>query len=187
LILRCLTILSMFAAGPMTAANLHYWVDACTKPESGCHASDPELAQWAIEAWQTASAGKLTFEKATEPAKAQIRIHWVTTREGLYGEAVGGDVYVRPENGEGLLRETIVYLTCLHETGHALGLSHTAEFADIMYSFQYGGDIKEYFERYRRHLGRREDIRKNSGMSPEDRRRFIGLLDRQPNPAEHQR
>jgi hypothetical protein len=24
-------------------------------------------------------------------------------------------------------------------------------------------------------------------MSPEDRRRFIGLLDRQPNPAEHQR
>jgi predicted Zn-dependent protease len=100
----------------------------------------------------------------------------VTAREGLYGEAVGGDVYVRPDPGEGLLRETVVYLTCLHETGHALGLSHTANFADIMYSFQYGGDIEEYFDRYRRKIVRREDIRRNSGMSPEDRRRLLEMI-----------
>lgn len=134
------------------------------------------MAQWALEAWQAASSGKLTFEKASEPAKAQIRIHWVTVREGLYGEAVGGDVYVRPDPGEGLLRETVVYLTCLHETGHALGLSHTANFADIMYSFQYGGDIQEYFDRYRRRIVRREDIRKNSAVSPEDRRRLLEMI-----------
>jgi len=131
---------------------------------------------WALEAWQVASAGKLTFEKAPDADKAQIRIHWVTTREGLYGEAVGGDVYVRPEPGEGLLRDAIVYLTCLHETGHALGLSHTAEFADIMYSFQFGGDIEEYFGRYRRRLTRREDIRKNSGMSADDKRHLLSLF-----------
>jgi predicted Zn-dependent protease len=94
----------------------------------------------------------------------------------MYGEAVGGDVYVRPEPGDGLLREAIVYLTCLHETGHALGLSHTAEFADIMYNFQFGGDIEEYFGRYRRRLSRREDIRKNSGMSEEDKQRLKRLF-----------
>jgi hypothetical protein len=172
--LRCLVILGLFATS-LSATTLRYWVDACTRPESGCRATDPELAQWALEAWQSASGGKLIFEKASEPGKAQIRIHWVTTRDGLYGEAVGGDVYVRAEAGEGLLRETIVYLTCLHESGHALGLSHTDAFADIMYSFQYGGDIPEYFGRYRRQLSARPDIRKHSGMSPDDRRRVVEL------------
>jgi hypothetical protein len=38
-----------------------------------------------------------------------------------------------------------------------------------MYSFQFGGDIDEYFGRYRRKLTTREDIRKNSGMSAADR------------------
>ena len=178
MLLRAIVLLGLFSA-PLTAAKtLTYWIDACTRPDSGCRATDPDLAQWALEAWQTASDGKLTFTKAAGSGRAEIRIHWVTTRDGLYGEAVGGDVYVRAEAGEGLLRETVVYLTCLHETGHALGLSHTAQFADIMYSFQFGGDIKEYFERYRRRIERREDIRKNSGMSLEDKRHLLRLLER---------
>ena len=75
-----------------------------------------------------------------------------------------------------LLRDTIVYLTCLHESGHALGLSHTNGFDDIMYSFQYGGDIPEYFGRYRRKLEKREDIRKNSGLSMADRANLLTAL-----------
>ena len=74
-----------------------------------------------------------------------------------------------------LLRDTIVYLTCLHESGHALGLSHTDQFADIMYYFGYGGDINEYFGRYRRKLSVREDIRKNSGLSPADIQRLMAV------------
>ena len=104
----------------------------------------------------------------------------------MYGEArpilvdgqKGAEVYVRPaplSTGDTLLRDAIVYLTCLHETGHALGLPHTAVFDDIMYSFQYGGDITEYFGRYRRQLAVRSDIRKHSGMSDEDRRRVTEL------------
>jgi hypothetical protein len=50
-------------------------------------------------------------------------------------------------------------------------LEHTANFADIMYSFQYGGDIAEYFGRYRRLLESRADIRRHSGMSAADRQR----------------
>ena len=84
---------------------------------------------------------------------------------------LGAEVYVRPSplpvNGDRLLRDAIVYLTCLHESGHALGLSHTAVFADIMYSFQYGGDIEEYFGRYRRKAGNarrhREEFRNVRG------------------------
>jgi hypothetical protein len=163
-------------------------VEPCEKPDSGCHAGDPELAQWAMEAWQTASSGKLTMLKIAEPGKAQIRIHWVSGNDGLYGEArpivvdgiPGAEVYVLPavvppDETDALLRETIVYLTCLHETGHALRLAHTAAFADIMYSFQYGGDIAEYFGRYRRQLMVRSDIRKHSGMSDEDRHRVVEL------------
>ena len=67
-----------------------------------------------------------------------------------------------------LLRETMVYLTCLHETGHALGLAHTAAFADIMYTFQFGGDIGEYFGRFRRKLSVRGDIARTSAISAAD-------------------
>ena len=102
----------------------------------------------------------------------------------MYGEArpilvdgqKGAEVYVRPaplSTGDTLLRDAIVYLTCLHETGHALGLPHTAVFDDIMYSFQYGGDIPEYFARYRRKLTTREDIRKNPGLSEADRSNLL--------------
>jgi len=44
-----------------------------------------------------------------------------------------------------------------------------------MYSFQYGGDIREYFARYRRQLSSRADIRKHSGMSAQDRLRLAAL------------
>jgi len=168
------------------ATTLHYWIEPCSHPGTGCRAADPQLAQWALEAWQSAAAGKLTFEKASTVEKAQIRVYWASGNDGLYGEARpitvdglrGAEVYVLPPAetpADPLLRDTIVYLTCLHETGHALGLSHTAAFADIMYSFQFGGDIPEYFGRYRRLLSSREDIRKHAGMSAEDRKRIIQL------------
>jgi len=167
-------------------ATLRYWVEPCAKPERSCHAGDPELAQWAMEAWQAAAAGHLTLEKTAGREKAHIRVFWSGGREGLYGEARpilvdgvrGAEVYVlpppeTPDDRDALLRDAIVYLTCLHETGHALGLAHTAAFADIMYSFQYGGDIPEYFGRYRRLLTTRADIRKHPGMSADDRRRIV--------------
>jgi len=157
----------------LNGAALRYWIDPCTNPETGCRSGDPELAEWAFESWQQASDGALTFSKSADSAHADIRIHWVTPREGLYGEARGGDVYVRPDTSQGLAREVITYLTCVHEAGHALGMRHTSDFADIMYSFQYGGDIAEYFGRYLRRLARREDIRKTSAISPADKRQLL--------------
>jgi len=187
--MKILVLFWLSAAAP--CATLRYWVEPCADPASGCRTGDPELAQWAMEAWQTAAAGHLTLEKTADREKAHIRVFWSGGREGLYGKARpilvdgvrGAEVYVLPPaetagdpakaagNKDALLRDAVVYLTCLHETGHALGLAHTAQFADIMYSFQYGGDIPEYFGRYRRLLSSRADIRKHSGMSVADRRR----------------
>jgi hypothetical protein len=171
------------------AASLRYWIEGCANAESQCRPGDPELAQWALEAWQSASEGKLTLRKTAELAEAHIRVYWATANRGLYGEARpimvkgvrGSEVYVLPGivpagETDAVLRDAIVYLTCLHETGHALGLAHTAGFADIMYSFQYGGDITEYFGRYRRSLSMRSDIRKHSGMSADDRKRLVELF-----------
>jgi hypothetical protein len=145
------------------------------------------LARWALSAWQAASGGKLQFIESKDKAHALLRIVWADQTDGLYGEAVpimvdghrGAQLNVRIADGgikDALLRDTIVYLTCLHESGHALGLPHTAAFADIMYSFQYGGDIPEYFGRYRRKLTNREDIRKFSGISDADRTRLTEVL-----------
>jgi hypothetical protein len=142
-----------------------------------------------MAAWQAASDGRLTLEAADRMDRAHIRLFWATGQDGLYGETRpiivdgerGAEVFVLPtvvppEEKDGLLRDAIVYLTCLHETGHALGLAHTAEFADIMYSFGYGGDIPAYFGRYRRQLKSRTDIRTHDGLSENDRRRLAKIF-----------
>jgi Matrixin len=172
-----------------SAADISYWIEPCTVMLSGCAAGDADLARWALEAWEKASDGKLHFVETKERGNGRIRVRWADRNSGLYGEAVpiivsgqqGAELHIliaepAPDaSGESdkLMRDTVVYLTCLHESGHALGLSHTRAFADIMYSFQYGGDIPEYFGRYRRRLAIREDIRKNSGMSPADRQALV--------------
>ena len=187
--IRSVVLLFVVVAGAFAAQKYSYWVEPCSNPASGCQANDPELAAWALEAWQNASGGALEASRMNDPRHARIRIFWATAEQGLYGEARpvlvdgqrGAEVYVRPApfrtGDDKLLRDAIVYLTCLHETGHALGLPHTAAFDDIMYSFQYGGDIPEYFGRYRRKLHTRDDIHKNAGMSEADRKHLVEALD----------
>jgi hypothetical protein len=161
---------------------------------AGYRTADRELATWAFEAWQRHAGPALRFVPAPEAA-AVVRLYWADPHEGQYGEmrplVVGGRrgaaVYVRPDVAalgldvakrgakDDLLRESIVYLTCLHELGHALGLVHTSDFRDIMYFFGFGGDIVEYFNRYRRQLGSRADIAKVSGLSASDLDRLRSL------------
>ncbi|HMD49507.1 MAG TPA: hypothetical protein VKG79_10435 [Bryobacteraceae bacterium] len=186
--MREIAIVLFLAASATAAERYSYWVEPCKSAETGCRAGDDELAAWAFDAWQKASNGALEFTRTPEREHARIRVLWASAQQGLYGETrrvevegkPGAEVYVLPAplgpGDDRLMRDAIVYLTCLHETGHALGLPHTAAFEDIMYSFQYGGDIAEYFGRYRRELTTREEIRKNSGMSDADRKRLRQIV-----------
>ena len=189
-----LIILALTMALQLTTVNrldsresIPYFIED-GKGVPGYRDSDRELATLALAAWSRESAGKLKFVAASGPQTALIRFRWISQNEGLYGETqrvqvngkTGAIVYVMPlvsaqgepiasrAAGDSLLRETIVYLTCVHELGHAIGLPHTRKFEDIMYFFGYGGNIVDYFMRYRSKLQMRGDIGKYSGLSASD-------------------
>jgi hypothetical protein len=189
---QSVNLLLLFAAGLLwvksaAAADTSFYLAPCTDPASGCEAGDLDLARWALAAWQAASQGQLHFVETKDESNALLRFVWSSPNNTLYGETVpidvhgqeGAQIYIVNQTrgiSDYLLRDTIVYLTCLHESGHALGLSHTDQFADIMYYFGYGGDINEYFGRYRRKLAGRDDIRRNAGLSAADVRRLLATL-----------
>jgi len=190
--LRSVSALVSIFGGFAVAGDTTYWISPCNNPATRCiegdagKAGDVDLARWALEAWERVSGGRLHFVEAQRP-NALFQMVWALPARGVYGETVpievqgvrGARMDLRVEDGftkDRLLHDTIVYLTCVHEAGHALGLPHTGNFDDIMYSFEYGGDIAEYFGRYRRKLTAREDIRKYSGISPADRTRLLEAL-----------
>lgn len=145
------------------------------------------LAEWAVEHW--AAAGKFAIRKVAKPEEAEIRFRWVNPRRpGLYGQSQRllengrwvNEVVVNPSAAslgaamaeraekDPLYGEVILFLTCVHEAGHALDAQHTSDYSDIMYSFEYGGDFAAYFQRYRDRLKVRADIRRESPLSAGD-------------------
>jgi len=180
------------AKSPIT----YFIADGRGKP--GFRSTDRELAQWALQAWQRSARSTFRFAAAPESG-ALIRLYWAGPDSGEYGEMLpimvagrrGAAVFIRPDTDslgpeiarragtDTLLRDSIVYLTCLHELGHALGLEHTRDFRDIMYFFGYGGNVAEYFGRYRAQLRTRKDIAAVSGLSDADVNRIRDLYGRE--------
>ncbi len=183
-------VLILCALSLQAETTLRYW--------SGGH-EKADLAQWAMEAWARASDGLLRVERVEQPEDAEIRFRWVNPRRpGLYGqsltteregkrisevvinpsmESLGGDMLARTLS-DGLFGDTILFLTCVHEAGHALGPAHTRDYADIMYSFEFGGDFIGYFDRYRKKLKVRDDMKKQSPFSANDARQIKEAVSR---------
>ncbi|HBY60165.1 MAG TPA: hypothetical protein DEH78_10105, partial [Solibacterales bacterium] len=151
------------------------------------------LVEWALEDWAAASGGRLIWKRASSPIGALFHIRWAAPHDQQHGVAQpflsgrrhGSTIRIRPDlsrfpgavgergRADALYRDTVVYLTALHELGHGLGMNHAAAPGPIMYN---GRLLPQVFSRYRTRLKSRSDIRRFSAVTEFDRNRLSALL-----------
>src|SRR5262249_49207099 len=177
-VMAALLLIAQLTAAPHWpgGARVAVWIDAGRAPVGAA-----ALVERAMKTWSDASNGELTLVRASTRADAAIRILFVQS-DTNYGEAaprvdpasgfiVRADVAINAAVPDDPMdARIIVYLTALHELGHALGLAHSDTFSAIMYRFRRPDDGARYFGADRSKVRSPDDVgsTRATGLDVED-------------------
>ena len=141
-----------FKLQPDASGEIPFFI-AAAEPSSGYKPGDEQLAVWALQEWERRVGDSLRFHQTNDEVSALLRVRWLPWAEDaalgrMEPSSVGNRVVafldIRPDEArfrpsvmrrvkaDPLMRDVVLYYVCLHEIGHALGLSHSDNPRDVM-------------------------------------------------------
>lgn len=144
---------------PASSMPLKVYVELASQVK-GFRTEFPEILKKAFDEWQSASEDKVKFIFIDSDKNAQIVCRWTDDKSELMSVKEGGNTVLVPDD-DGILSVDMKILTlpppgaqiastnymtrvCLHEVGHALGITgHSPQREDVMYPTVFPNDAAQ--------------------------------------------